>query len=303
MPELPEVHTTVEGLKKVAAGKTILEIWSDFHVSTSHGERDNIKNERHYKNLKKLATGSKIENIERLGKNILIHLSSGHTIAIHMKMTGHLMYGKYKKQNIYWKATEDGPLQDPYNQYIHFVASLSCGKHLVLSDMRRFASVSVFKSDSIQSHASLSLLGPDALKIDIKDFKKRIKEMGKMRPIKTVLLDQEIIAGIGNIYSDEILWKTGVHPLSPANKVPESKISEIYKEMRRILQFSIDKGGDSKSDYRNVFGEKGGFQNFHKAYGNKGKKCPRNKCSGIIERIMVKTRSSHFCPVHQKLFK
>jgi formamidopyrimidine-DNA glycosylase len=127
--------------------------------------------------------------------------------------------------------------------------------------------------------------------------------MGKTRPIKTVLLDQEIIAGVGNIYSDEILWKTGVHPLSSANKVPETKLSEIYKEMKRILKFSIGKGGDSKSDYRNIFGEKGGFQNFHKAYGNKGKKCPRNKCSGIIERIMVKTRSSHFCPVHQKLFK
>jgi formamidopyrimidine-DNA glycosylase len=118
-------------------------------------------------------------------------------------------------------------------------------------------------------------------------------------PIKSALLDQTAIAGIGNIYSDEILWQTSIHPLSSAGQIPKAKFAEIFKAMQTILKFSIKVGGDSKSDYRNAFGGKGGFQNFHQVYGKKGLQCPKNRCSGIIERTVIKGRSSHFCPKHQ----
>jgi formamidopyrimidine-DNA glycosylase len=298
MPELPEVHTTVEGLRKKIVGKTITDAWSDFHVSTAHGERNNIKNKKYFENFKKIVTGAKIRSLDRRGKNILINLNGRHTIVVHMKMTGHLMVGKYDFRNSIWIPIEKGPLQDPFNKFIHLVFSLSNGSHLVLSDMRKFASVTVTKTDEMHLHEAVGVLGPDPFLISEKDFTDRLKSK-KNTPIKAALTDQETISGIGNIYSDEILWETGIHPLSPADKIPDKKFAEIFKVMKKILRLSIKHGGDSKSDYRNAFGEKGGFQKFHKAYGKKGKKCPKKNCGGIIQRIAVRGRSAHFCPKHQ----
>jgi formamidopyrimidine-DNA glycosylase len=322
MPELPEVHTTVEGIKKMAVGKTIKEVWSDFYVSTAHGQRQSLKNERYYKNFKKVVAGAKIVGAERRGKNILTHLDNDHTIIIHMKMTGHVMVGKYKKitpppnplpfarggsrgrGRESWIALEKGPLQDPYNQYIHLVLTLSDGKHLALSDMRKFASVTISKTNELHRHDTVSKLGPEPLEKTFtaqKLFEQLQKRSGW--PIKSALLDQTILAGIGNIYSDEILWDTGIHPLSRPASIPRKKYDVVFKSMQRILKFSIKHGGDSKSDYRNISGEKGGFQDFHKAYGRKNQKCPKPKCSGIINRIVIKGRSSHFCPKHQINYK
>lgn len=312
MPELPEVHTTVEGIKKVAVGKTIKSVWSDFHIGTAHGERQTIKNKKYFDVFKKKVEGAKIISSERRGKNILINLNNGFTFVIHMKMTGHVMYGKYRKVDSVqhkasrkesWVAAEDGPLTDPYNKYIHFVCSLSDGKQLVLSDSRKFASVTISETEKLHLHDSIKKLGSEPLdsKFKLEKFIEIIRSR-KNTPIKSALLDQSGIVGIGNIYSDEILWKTGIHPLSKPLQIPERKLKEMYDFMKEILRFSISKGGDSKSDYRNIFGEKGNFQNFHKAYGNKGKKCPLRGCPGIIERIVVKGRSSHFCPKHQKQY-
>ncbi|MEK7642281.1 MAG: DNA-formamidopyrimidine glycosylase [Patescibacteria group bacterium] len=297
MPELPEVHTTMEGLRKTVVGKTIIGAWSDFHIKTAHGHRNNLKNKKYFANFKKKVIGAKIKSVERKGKNILINLgpsiNSGqaNTIVIHMKMTGHLMYG----------AT------DPFVHLIFKLKNPSTNsgqvfKDLVLSDMRKFANVCLVETEKLEGHESLKDLGKDALQITKKELEEKIK--GKKNwPIKSALMDQESIAGIGNIYSDEILFETGVHPLSLANKLNDKKILEIYVAMRKILKLSIKHGGDSKSDYRNVHGEKGNFQNLHKVYGKKGLKCPKTACSGIIERIVVKGRSAHFCPKHQKLYK
>lgn len=293
MPELPEVHTTVEGLKKMIIEKTIRSIWSDFHVGAKNNKGQNIKNKKYFEKFKKAIIGSKIKKLERRGKNILINLNNSstssekvnYTIIVHMKMTGNLLYGL------------------PKNKFTHLIFNLSDGKDLSLSDIRKFASVEFCKTDEINSHERIGKLGPDPFdsKLTSQKFFEILNK--KNTPIKSVLLDQELISGIGNIYSDEILWKSGIHPLSPANKIPKAKCLEIFKNMREILKFSISKGGDSKTDYRNAFGGKGEFQNFHQVYGRKGQKCPKLKCGGIIERLEVKGRSAHFCPKHQKLYK
>jgi len=300
MPELPEVHTTVEGLKKTIVGKIIKDVWSDFHIGTAHGERQTIKNKKYFEKFKKSVKEAKIKSVERKGKNILIHLKNSLTIVVHMKMTGHLMVGKYKFENKKWAPAEKGPLQDPFNKFIHLVFSLSNGKHLVLSDMRKFASVTFSKTKDLERHERLDELGPDPLDKNFSAEKLfQIIHAKKGVPIKSALLDQSAISGIGNIYSDEILWETGIHPLSEADKIPQKKFVEIFKAMQKILRFSIRYGGDSKSDYRNVRGEKGKFQNFHKAYGRKGEKCQKSGCSGIIHRMVIRGRSAHFCPKHQ----
>ena len=289
MPELPEVHTTVEGIKRWVVGKTIEDVWSDFHIKTAHRSRQTLKNKKYYENFRKIVKGKKIIGSERRGKNILVHLNNHYTIVIHMKMTGHLMYG----------ATD---------KFVHLIFKLknarSTGsgqaKDLVLSDMRKFASVCLVRSEKLGEHEGLKNLGLDALKISLQDFKEKIKRK-KNWPIKSALMDQTILAGIGNIYSDEMLWVSGVHPLSRASKVSSKKLAQIFEAMQKILRFSIKHGGDSKSDYRNVFGEKGGFQDFHKAYGRKGEVCSKPGCRGIIQRIVVRGRSAHFCSKHQNL--
>ncbi len=289
MPELPEVHTTVEGLKRVIVGKTIKDVWSDFHIKTAHSGRQTLKNKQYYEKFKKVVKGRKIIGVERRGKNILVNLSGGYTFVVHMKMTGHLMYGVSDK-------------------WVHLVFKLSNGKELVLSDMRKFASVTFCKTSELHKHETVAKLGPEPLdpKFNADRLKEIIKKRGKM-PIKSALLDQSAIAGIGNIYSDEILWEVGIHPLSYAVSIPNKKFKEIYKVMREILLFSISKGGDSKSDYINAFGQKGEFQNFHKVYSKKGKHCPQKECrskkGAIIERMVIKGRSAHYCPVHQKLYQ
>lgn len=289
MPELPEVHTTATGLRKMIVGKTVKNVWSDFHLNTAHGHRKNIKNKRYFDGFKKIVQGKKIKGVRRIGKNVIIDLSNKHSIIVHMKMTGHLMYSGYNKK-------------DPFNGYVHLRIYFTDGKEVVLSDMRKFASICIAETENLKNHEGIKDLGVDALEINKEDFKSKLSSK-KTWPIKSALMDQATIAGIGNIYSDEILWQTGVHPLSPSSKVPGKKMLQIFKTMKKILKFSISKGGDSKSDYRNALGEKGGFQNFHKAYGRKGEKCLKRGCRGIIERTVIKGRSAHFCAKHQQIYK
>jgi formamidopyrimidine-DNA glycosylase len=120
--------------------------------------------------------------------------------------------------------------------------------------------------------------------------------------IKTVLMDQSIIAGIGNIYSDEMLWSASIHPESKPGKIPKIYLQKLYNEMRKILTKGINFGGDSMSDYRNIYGERGNFQEHHNVYQKKNTECVKKNCQGVIIRKVINGRSAHFCNKHQKLF-
>lgn len=300
MPELPEVHTTAVGIKRVAQNLTITDVWTDYggkyHVGKSH-----IKDTEFFTRFKAAVVGRKIVDTSRRGKNILIHLEGGVTILIHMKMTGHVLYGHYKKVAGNWLADQPGALQDPFNGFIHLVLSLSNGKHLVLSDVRKFAKVTFFDEKN-KNAIELELLGPEPLEETFtwKTLADKLATKPKGK-IKTTLLDQGVVAGIGNIYSDEILFESGIHPESITGKLTEKDIKKMTVAMKEILTKSIEMGGDSLSDYRNIEGGRGGFQNHHKAYRQTGKACPKKNCDGIIVRKIIGGRSSHFCNVHQKL--
>lgn len=317
MPELPEVHTTVQGLNRVLKDKKIVDVWSGYDSKFYRGKND-IKNIHYLKTFKKDVVGGKFVSATRRGKNILIHLSNGQTILIHMKMTGHLLYGHYELKNKtgtgksatpkisarHWQPTEDGPLQDPYNQFIRLVFSLSNGKHLAFSDVRKFGKVFSFPTKNLFQIADLAGIGPEPLDINfnLKKFKERLLLSPKGK-IKSVLMDQSIIAGIGNIYSDEILWTAGVHPLSTPEKIPAPEMKKMFETMKTVLKRGINFGGDSESDYRNIDGEPGGFQLQHKAYRHTGEPCTRRGCGGIIEKMKIGGRSAHFCATHQTFFK
>ncbi|MBX4209405.1 DNA-formamidopyrimidine glycosylase [Candidatus Parcubacteria bacterium] len=309
MPELPEVQTTVNGINERLVGLSIKDAWTDYG-SRFHINKDNIKDPAYFAYFRKSVAGAKIRSASRRGKNVLIHLSNGKTIIIHMKMTGHIMYGAYEKKKSAggkeeWIATEPGPLRDdPFNKFLHFVLCFSNGKSMTLSDMRKFAKVTLADTDRIEESLHLSKHGPEPLErsFGVKELKKAVfrKPNG---PVKTVLMNHEVVSGIGNIYSDEILWRAGVHPLERVNDVPLKKWPIIWKAMKETLKKGIDFGGDSMSDYRNIEGERGRFQEKHNAYRKTGSRCAKPGCKGTIVRIKLGGRSAHFCDAHQKLSK
>ncbi len=301
MPELPEVETTARMLNERIKDLSILDIWTDYD-SSFHKGKENIKDKRYFLKFKEELVGKKILNVERRAKNVLINVSGGKTILTHMKMTGHFLYGKYEFRNKKWSPTEDGLLKDPFNRFVHLVFTLSNHKHLVLSDMRKFAKVYVFETKEMNKTKDLKDLGPEPLEkgFTFKIFQERLLKRSNNK-IKTVLMDPEIIAGVGNIYSDETLWASKIHPETKVKDVNNKKLESLYRNVINILQQSIKVGGDSMSDYRNPDGEKGRYQNSHKVYRRTGEKCSLPGCDGIIKKIKVGGRSAHYCDKHQIL--
>ncbi len=286
MPELPEVQTTVDGLNRTVKGQRIIAVSTTYN-STFYQGKDEIKNPQFFKIFKKKVVGQKILKAERRAKNILIHLSSGETILVHMKMTGYFFYNP--------------PTEAPF---VRLTFTLDNGKILAFSDMRKFAKVTLVETKTIHDSIHLKDLGPEPLEDNFKfaDFKTQLLKRQKGK-IKQVLMDPYIVAGIGNIYSDEILWRADVHPLSLAGKIPEKNLKLMFKATKETLKKGIDFGGDSMSDYRNIDGEKGKFQDHHRAYLKHKTVCSKKGCSGVLEKIRIGARSAHFCPTHQKLFR
>lgn len=284
MPELPEVETTVKGLRETIVGFVIKNVWTDLSTKDKR-QRDTIANPRYFKIFKKEVLNKKILSIERRAKNILINISGGKTILIHLKMTGYLFYGK-----------------NPKIKFAHVVFSLSNKKYLVLSDLRKFGKITLLDTATAHDTKHLNNIGPEPLSPNFN--LEKLKVCLNKRPngkIKTILMDQSIIAGIGNIYSDEILWRAGINPERRVSKITEREYKLILKAIKKILIKSINFGGDSMSDYRNIYGLPGKFQAHHQAYRRIGKKCREKNCKGVIQRKTVSGRSAHFCSVHQKL--
>ena len=312
MPELPEVTTTAVGLDKVSKGLCFESFWTDLTFDKKIWNKDNLRRKLFSETIKdpyfinifkNKILGKKIVKVERRAKNILIYLNSKEIILIHMKMTGHLLYGKYSFVKGKWIPPSDTPLEDPYNRFIHAVFGLSNKKSIVFCDSRKFGKITIFPYSSIKDTKHLRKIGPEPLdpKTTFKIFNDNLNKKSKQN-IKSALLDQEIIAGIGNIYSDEILWMSSVHPKSVVEKITKEKRLEIFKNTKKILLKSIKLGGDSMSDYRNINGEKGNYQKYHQAYKKTGSPCQKRNCCGIIKREIIKGRSSHFCEQHQIIF-
>ena len=298
MPELPEVETIVRELRKKIIGLRITDFWSD---------RDKpVKQAGGIAKFRKEIKGKKIVSINRRAKFIVIDIAGDKSIFIHQKISGHLMYGKWiknvkrKTKNERWQSWVSvipGPLkEDRENQYIRYVWNLSNCYQAAMSDLRRFSRVILVKNKDVSSLKEIRDLGPEPLDIKFEDFRELFKN--KRGNLKPVLMDPFFIVGIGNIYSDEILWDSGYHPLSRVENLKEEDLKKIYGSMTKILKKGIQYRGDSMDDYRLPSGEKGGYQNIQKAYQKNGEKCKRGD-GAIIQRLKVGGRSAHFCPKHQ----
>ncbi len=288
MPELPEVETTILDLRKRILGRVFVGVWTDFKK---------IIKKPDFEEFKKEIKNKKIEKVWRRGKNILFDLSGDQVLLIHQKLTGHLLLGKWKKINDSWQPLVKGPLsEDPMNRFLHLILFLDNGEQLALSDLRKLAKVELLDKEKLKKE--LSSLGPEPLEKDFtfEKFKENLRQKGK---IKQVLINQKVFAGIGNIYSDEILWQAKVHPLKNVLGLTEGELKKIYQAIREILSKAIKLGGESISDFRRINGERGCFDKERKVYRRHGEKCSR--CGTIIRRIKIGGRSAHFCPKCQKL--
>jgi formamidopyrimidine-DNA glycosylase len=301
MPELPEVHTTATILNSLIKGKLISNIWSDYKSPYFIG-KDNIKDLEYFLKFSKHVACKRIKKVWRRAKFVLIELEDNSTIVIHMKMTGHLLFGEFtfdKKLNM-WKANQPGPLQDPFNRFIHLVFTFSDNTHVAFSDMRKFASV-FFTKNKTELHKKFLKLGVEPLDTSFSSniFMKRLTQKPNQK-IKTALMNQELVVGIGNIYSDEILWACKINPERTVLSITKYEWKLLTKYTKNILKSGINFGGDSMSDYRNPYGLPGEFQSKHNAYRRTNKNCLRKKCEGKVIRKVINGRSAHYCEMCQK---
>lgn len=226
--------------------------------------------------------GGRVIGLSRKGKFLLFHLSNGAMLVFHLRMTGKLLL-----------VPSDNPLTKRDRLRLDFS---DWGWALTFEDTRRFGSLDVLDGWGCGT-GLLSELGPDALLVDLKDFRALLAD--SRRPVKALLLDQRVIAGLGNIYVDESLHRAGIHPLTPAADIAPPQVRRLHADMRKILRKAIDCHGSSVSDYRDSNNRPGSFQNHHLVYQRSGEPC--TTCGESIEHIRVVGRGTHLCPFCQKL--
>src|SRR6266498_2687108 len=224
MPELPEVETTVRELRKRIIGHTITGMWTDWPRITRY-PTDIKEFERRIKSRK-------IAAVQRRAKFIVINIDGKDSIFVHQKISGHLLYGEWIQQDGKWISTESGAIKtDPKNQYIRLIIFLNNGYQLALSDLRRFGKIMLVHDNEIDTIPAVANLGPEPLELNRRQFSELFRN--KRGNLKQVLMNPNFIVGIGNIYADEILWDTGIHPLARIEKLSEKRIKKLYNSTKK----------------------------------------------------------------------
>lgn len=302
MPELPEVQTVVDDLNKKIKGDIITDFWSEWPKAIK-GKSLAV--------FKKEIVGRKILGARRIGKNIFVDLSGGKTLYIHLKMTGHLLVkpakSKIQISNIKSNSKTKNYFEDKVNQYIRHKWTLRTKNHpeysglktIEFSDVRKFAKIVLDDTEKIAQLKEIKALGVDAVSPEF-TFKKfnEILDQKKNALVGILLMEQNLIAGIGNIYRSEILFEAGILATRKVGDISMAERKKLYKMIGKVLQKAIRMRGTSDSDYRDTAGAPGGFQKVLQVYRKAGEKC--KKCDTIIERNTVGQRSVFFCPQCQK---
>jgi formamidopyrimidine-DNA glycosylase len=304
MPELPEVESLRAGLEKVLKGRTVkdIEIRNGKLVSGSGTKRTASKKKsfEFVDNLK----DKKILSVKRRAKNIFIELDTKEIILVHLKMTGQLVYENQKtgkvKNNI---VTGGHPIEELYRQtlphkHTHIIFTLDSGT-LYYNDVRKFGYVLYYKDIDAAieaNHFSKIGLEPFDPAFTFQYFRDEIKK--KNKALKTVLLEQSVVVGCGNIYADEVCFASKVLPSRNCKTLTDTEIKLIHKNIIKMLRHAIDLGGSSISDYLLADGSRGNFAREHKVYGRGGEKC--EICKNILEKSVIAGRTTVFCLICQK---
>ncbi|MEI6169753.1 MAG: bifunctional DNA-formamidopyrimidine glycosylase/DNA-(apurinic or apyrimidinic site) lyase [Candidatus Saccharibacteria bacterium] len=292
MPELPEVETVRLGLQEFLPGQAILSINTDWANSLPIAD-ELIAN---------YLIGAKVESVKRRGKLIIMPLTSKYSLLIHLKMTGQLVYRPNSGKGFGGGHPNDSLIDKLPNKSTRVTIKLGGGT-LFFNDQRKFGWVKLEKSQGLyRNNAFLSKLGPEPLEdsYTFELFNTAIQRHPNTS-IKAAILDQTVLAGVGNIYADESLFAARIHPLTKAGLVSSIKLKRLYKSIREVMSLSISLGGSSDRNYVDANGNKGSYLKFAKVFRKEGSPCP--ECGGVIKKIRAAGRGTHICPRCQKLVK
>ena len=283
MPELPEVETVRRGLAPVMEGAVITR--ADVNRPDLRWPFPEQMAER--------LTGVKVERLRRRSKYILADLSSGETLLIHLGMSGRMLISG-----------------DPLGQFVHehpaaekhdhVVFHMENGARITFNDPRRFGAMDLLDTATAADHKLLAVLGPEPLGNDFHEAILVRAFKGRNTPVKSALLDQGIVAGLGNIYVCETLFRAGISPLRKAGRIAAPRVAAMVPIIRAVLEEAIEAGGSSLKDFRQADGELGYFQHSFGVYGREGEACRKEGCDSVITRVVQSGRSSFYCPTCQR---
>lgn len=289
MPELPEVETVKRGLSQYIIGKTISHVKDDWHKSFPNAKSD----------VHTFLIGANITGVRRRAKVLLIDLSSEHTLVIHLKMTGQMVY-RGSDEAFGAGHPNDSLIGELPDKSTRVICTFSDNSKLFFNDQRKFGWVKLFPTVEVPNIEFMKKVGPEPLAADFTES--QFRERFRKRPntnIKAALLDQSVIAGVGNIYADESLWGAKIHPTTLVKSLSSVKMNKLYKELRFVLDLAIEKGGSSDRNYVNAEGKRGSYLSFARVFRREGKECPR--CDTTIIKTRVAGRGTHLCPNCQTL--
>ena len=288
MPELPEVETVRRGLSNLIIGKVI--------KSEAHDTEKGFPNA--IADVQQFLIGASVTEVRRRAKVLMIDLSTDYSLLIHLKMTGQLVY--VGEERFGAGHPNDSLVNELPDKSTRVTLVFEDGTKLFFNDQRKFGWMRLMPTIEIPNISFMQKVGPEPLSADFtaKDFMQRLARRPKTN-IKAALLDQSVVAGIGNIYADESLWGAKIHPQRLVSSLTEDEMTLLYSEMRSVMNLAVEKGGSSNHTYVNAEGKKGSYMDFARVFRREGLECPR--CGTIIQKTRVAGRGTHICPMCQAL--
>ncbi|HHX88456.1 MAG TPA: bifunctional DNA-formamidopyrimidine glycosylase/DNA-(apurinic or apyrimidinic site) lyase [Paracoccus sp.] len=286
MPELPEVETVRRGLEPAMAGRRIL--------------RADVRREGlrwpFPPDLADRLQGARVERLRRRSKYILADLSTAETMLLHLGMSGRITLSGLNAPHVPGRFHHTHPAPEKHD---HVIFHMDNGARVAFNDARRFGALDLIATDTAESHPLLAALGPEPLGNAFSGAYLAGRLKGRKGPVKALLLDQRIVAGLGNIYACEALFRAGIHPARAGGRISAARLDRLAVIIREVLEEAIAAGGSSLRDYRQADGELGYFQHRFQVYDRAGQPCQTSGCAGQVRRIVQGGRSSFFCPVCQ----
>lgn len=288
MPELPEVETVRRGLSKLIVGRAIVAETHDTEKGFPNAPAD----------VAKFLIGASVTEVRRRAKVLIIDLSTQYSLLIHLKMTGQLVYVGETRFGA--GHPNDSLVNDLPDKSTRVTLAFVDGTKLFFNDQRKFGWMRLMPTVEIPNISFMQKVGPEPLAEDFtpQEFMQRFARRSKTN-IKAALLDQSVVAGVGNIYADESLWGAKIHPQRLVSSISESEFTTLYTELREVMNLAVEKGGSSNHTYVNAEGKKGSYMDFARAFRREGLPCPR--CGTTIEKMRVAGRGTHICPFCQQL--
>jgi formamidopyrimidine-DNA glycosylase len=287
MPELPEVDTVRRGLEPVLAGARLVRVEArrpDLRFPLPDGFVQRL-------------TGARIERLERRAKYLLAPLDRGDTLVMHLGMSGRfeIAGGEATRRpgDFHYAASADP-------KHAHVIFETDGGVRVTYFDPRRFGYMDLIATDALAAHPWFAGLGPEPLGPDLNGKHLAAAFAGRRQSVKASLMDQRIVAGLGNIYVCEALFRAGISPLRPAGELGTRALNGLATAIKAVLEEAIEAGGSTLRDYAAADGALGYFQHRFRVYGREGETCQRRGCSGVVERIVQAGRSTFYCPVCQR---